>query len=84
MNCSMSIGLLQCAHGSGVAVDVAQARPAVFDYSAGFNAAHRFVAYFTDTRFRRMTGGKQTGRAKGDAMTPDQFKEILMYLKAGG
>lgn len=22
--------------------------------------------------------------AKGDAMTPDQFKEILMYLKAGG
>ena len=22
--------------------------------------------------------------AKGDKMTPDQFKEILMYLKAGG
>ena len=22
--------------------------------------------------------------AKGDVMTPDQFKEILMYLKAGG
>jgi hypothetical protein len=22
--------------------------------------------------------------AKGDAMTPDQFKEVLMYLKAGG
>ncbi|HWP11520.1 MAG TPA: hypothetical protein VNN06_06840 [Ramlibacter sp.] len=22
--------------------------------------------------------------AKGDMMTPDQFKEILMYLKAGG
>ena len=22
--------------------------------------------------------------AKGDKMTPDQFKEIMMYLKAGG
>jgi hypothetical protein len=22
--------------------------------------------------------------AKGDVMTPDQFKEVLMYLKAGG
>ena len=22
--------------------------------------------------------------AKGDTMTPDQFKEVLMYLKAGG